>query len=120
MDRIILRDIVCQAKVGVGEEERAYEQAILVEAELFLDLKPAGTTDDLALSVDYVAIQETVKQSAQGRSYQLLETLVEEAANSLFEAFPVSQVVVRARKRDLKGPAGPLHATVEITRKRDA
>ena len=120
MDRIILRDIVCQASVGVSEQERAHEQAVLVEAELFLDLKPAGKTDDLALSVDYVAIHQTVKKSAGGRSYHLLETLAEDTANALFEAFAVSRVVVRARKRDLKGPGGPLHATVEITRKRDA
>ncbi len=120
MDRIILQDIVCQANVGVSEQERAKEQAVLVEAELFLDLKPAGKTDSLALSVDYVAVHQTVKKSAEGRSYQLLETLVEDAAKALFEAFAVSRIVVRARKRDLKGPDGPLHATVEITRQRDA
>ena len=120
MDRIILQDIVCQANVGVSEQERAKEQAVLVEAELFLDLKPAGKTDSLALSVDYVAVHQTVKKSAEGRSYQLLETLVENAAKALFEAFAVSRIVVRARKRDLKGPDGPLHATVEITRQRDA
>ena len=106
--------------MGVSEQERANEQAVFVEAELFLDLKPAGKTDDLALTVDYVAVHQTVKKSAEGRSYQLLETLAGDAANALFEAFAVSRVVVRARKRDLKGPDGPLHATVEITRRRDA
>ncbi len=120
MDRIILQDIVCQANVGVSEQECAKEQAVLVDAELFLDLKPAGKTDSLALSVDYVAVHQTVKKSAGGRSYQLLETLVEDAAKALFQAFAVSRVVVRARKRDLKGPDGPLHAIVEITRQRDA
>ncbi len=120
MDRIILRDIICQANVGVSEQERAHEQAVFVEAELFLDLQAAGKTDDLTLSVDYVAVHQTVKKSAEGRSYQLLETLVEDAASALLEAFAVSRVVVRARKRDLKGPDGPLHATVEITRRRDA
>jgi len=120
MDRIILRDILCQANVGVSEQERATGQAVLVEAELFLDLKPAGKTDDLALAVDYVAIHQTVKKSAEARSYQLLETLIEDAASALLESFPVSRVVVRARKRDLNGPDGPLHATIEITRQRDA
>ena len=120
MDRIILQNIVCQANVGVSEQERATKQPVIVEAELFLDLKPAATTDDLAMSVDYVAIDETVKKSAEARSYQLLETLLEDVAKALFEAFAILQVVIRVRKRDLKGPDGPLHATVEITRKHDA
>ncbi len=120
MDRIILRDIICQANVGVSEQERATKQAVIVEAELFLDLKPAATTDDLAMSVDYVAIDQTVKKSVEGRGYQLLETLLEDVAKALFEAFAILQVVIRVRKRDLKGPDGPLQATVEITRKRDA
>jgi len=120
MDRIILRDIVCQANAGVSEQERATKQTVIVEAELVLDLKPAGTKDDLAMSVDYVAIEQAVKKSVEGRSYQLLETLLEAAAKALFEAFAITQVVVRVRKRDLMGPNGPLHATVEITRNRDA
>ena len=120
MDRIILREIVCQANVGVSEQERANEQAVLVEAELFLDLQPAGTADELALSVDYVAIEQTVKKSVEGRSYQLLEKLSQDIAKALFEAFAISRVVIRVRKRDSMGPNGPLHATVEITRNRDA
>ena len=120
MDRIILQNIICQANVGVSEQERATKQAVIVEAELFLDLKPAATSDDLALSVDYVAIEQAVKKSAEGRSYRLLETLSQDIAKALFEAFAISRVVVRVRKRDLMGPDGPLHATVEITRNRDA
>ena len=87
MDRIILRDIVCQANVGVSQTERAKPQAVILEAELFLDLKPAGTADELALSVDYVAIQQTIQESAHGKSYQLLETLAEDAADALFQRF---------------------------------
>ena len=120
MDRIILRDIVCQAKVGVSQTERASPQAVILEAQLFLDLKPAGTADELALSVDYVAIQQTIQKCAHGKSYRLLETLAEDAADALFQRFAISQVIVRVRKRDLVGPEGPLWAAVEITRKRHA
>ncbi len=53
MDKIHLREISCQAHIGVTEEERTVAQRILLDLILHLDLEPAAQTDDLEKTVDY-------------------------------------------------------------------
>ena len=55
MDRIIIRDLRVNALIGTLEHEHTRRQEIRADLELFLDLHPAGRSDDLAKSVDYSA-----------------------------------------------------------------
>ena len=55
MDRMLVPGIRLEARVGVGEEERAVPQEITVDVELTLDLSRAGATDDIDATVDYEA-----------------------------------------------------------------
>jgi dihydroneopterin aldolase len=89
-----------------------------VDVELGLDLRPAGTTDDLARTVDYGTVDALVREIVEARSFFLIEALAEAIAAAILAAYPIDEVVVRVRK-----PAvllnGPVEAVeVEIRRGR--
>jgi 7,8-dihydroneopterin aldolase/epimerase/oxygenase len=118
-DRIILTNMQFEGIHGVLEEERRAPQPFEVDVELHLDLAPAGRTDDLAKTADYRRAFEICRDTIEGPSCQLIETLAERiAARLLAEYAPVAvaQVVVRIRKPAVMLPGELDSAAVEITR----
>ena len=117
-DRILLGGILAEGRHGVHEHERLVPQAFEVDVELALDLRPAGTTDDLDRTVDYGRVDALVRELVEGRSFLLIEALAETIAAEILAAHPVEEVVVRVRK-----PAvvlgGPVESVgVEVRRAR--
>jgi dihydroneopterin aldolase len=89
-----------------------------VDVELVLDLAPAGTSDDLAKTVDYGEVYEIVRRNVESASYRLLETMAEAISREILGAFAVDEVAVRVRKPAVQ-LGGPLdYAGVEIRRRR--
>ncbi|MFA5026425.1 MAG: dihydroneopterin aldolase [Candidatus Methylomirabilota bacterium] len=116
MDRILLNGIRFFGYHGAYAEERRLGQHFLADVELYLDLREAGDSDDLARGVDYSRVLARVLEIGAGEPVQLLEALASRIASSLLEQFPIRRVVVRVTK-----PAPPLPGlgggvTVEIAR----
>lgn len=101
---------------GVEESERELGGRFAIDVELYMDLEPAGCTDDLTKTVDYKAVYDLVRTVESGRRYQLLEALAHDVAQAILADFDVEEVVVRARKQSV--PLGGLidHTEVEIRR----
>jgi 7,8-dihydroneopterin aldolase/epimerase/oxygenase len=117
-DRIVLRNIRLEGRHGVPDEERALPQPFEVDVELGLDLRPAGTSDDLARTVDYGGVDEIVRRIVGTESHRLLETIAERIADEVLRRFDVEEVTVRVRKPAVR-LGGPLdYAAVEIRRQR--
>jgi dihydroneopterin aldolase len=108
-DRIVLHEMEFYGRHGVSEEERADPQAISMDVELWLDLREAGTHDDLALTVNYADVFEICRAQVEQRSYQLLEAIAEGVAADILATFDrVGTVVVRVRK-----PGVPIDGVLE-------
>ncbi len=119
MDRIIIPGIPLRARVGVSEAERASEQEIVVEVELGLDLRAAGTTDDLSRTVDYESVCDVVAAAATARAFRLIEAIAEACAASVLARFPaVDEVRVRVRKPSALQSRHVSFAAVEVLRRR--
>ena len=103
---------------GVQEAERALGGRFSFDVELVLDLRPAGETDDLTKTVDYGAVYELVSRLQSERQFLLLEALAHHIAEAILAAFPVEEVVVRARKHNVPLPGMMDYTEVEITRGR--
>ncbi len=117
-DRIRLTGMTFQARHGVQEREQRIPQRFDVDVVLELDLGPAASTDDLAATVDYAAVYETVRQVVEGPGSRLIEALAGAVAERVLEAYPVDAVTVEVRKPEVR-LGGPLdHASVEIRRSR--
>ena len=119
-DRIVLTNMRFEGTHGVLEEEHLAPQPFEVDVELHLDLAPAGQTDDLSKTADYRQAFEICRDTIEGPSCRLIETLTEKIAAGLLAAYEqvaVSEVVVRIRKPAVMLPGDLDSAAVEITRR---
>jgi dihydroneopterin aldolase len=119
-DRIALVNMRFEGRHGVLDEERLQTQPFEVDVELSLDLAPAGVSDDLRRTVDYREVFEIVRETIEGPSRQLIESLAETIAARLlanFAAVGVAEVLVRVRKPDVNLPGALDAASVEIRRR---
>ena len=119
-DRIALINMRFEGRHGVLEEERAQPQPFEVDVELSLDLSLAGVSDDLHHTVDYREVFEIVRETIEGPSRQLIESLAETIAARLLADFGtvgVGEVLVRVRKPNVNLPGALDAASVEITRR---
>ena len=117
-DKILLKNIILYAHLGVKEEEREVRQKISLDVELSLDLEKAAQTDNLEKTVDYEKVYNLIKERIEAKKYHLLEALAQDIAQEILKEFPVDEVLIRARKPQVK-LAGPLdYVAVEIRRRR--
>jgi dihydroneopterin aldolase len=117
-DCIRLANLQFYTHHGVHPAERELGGRFSLDVELYLDLRPAGETDDLSLTVDYAAVYRLLAQVISARKFLLLEALAHHAAEVILAQFPVDEVRLRLRKHAV--PLGGLadFAEVEITRTR--
>ena len=93
-----------------------------MSVELHLDLRPAGTSDDLTKTVDYSEIHRMARDIVEGPPVQLTETLAERiAAGTLDEHPAVEAVKVKVAKPHVRLEDTVLAGSaVEILRRREA
>ena len=115
MDKVIIEALECKARVGVPDAERAKPQKIVIDLELFLDLKEAGRSDSMMKTIDYAAVAERTKTICASKEFFLVEALAEAVADAVLWEFRPKELRLRARKFSVPGAAS---VGVEITRKR--
>jgi len=120
MDKISLHRMTFYGYHGVFAEERKLGQRFVVDAELHLDLAPAGRQDDLTLTVNYAEAFDMVRRIVEGEPLKLIEALAERIASALLETYAsVKAVTVRVTKPQPPFAGDYEGVSVEITRGRD-
>ena len=114
-DIIFIDRIQTTLHIGTSTEERALPQPIAISIRLSVPLREAGRTDDLKESIDYGAIEQTVRKLAEESRFHLVEALAETIAMKILQWPNVSSVWVRIEKHSIKGNDG---VGVEICRER--
>ena len=105
-DAIVIKDLQVFARHGVLPEEQRLGQRFAVDVTAFLDLSPAGASDELANTVGYDALIATVTETLTQRRFRLIEAAAEAVAQAILSGFaPVERVAVELRK-----PAAPIDA----------
>ena len=119
-DRIILEGMVFYGRHGVLPAERELGQPFVVDVELWLDLRPAGLSDDLAKTVDYDEVHRVAKQVVEGEPADLTETVAERIANATLEEQALVEVVrVKVKKPNVRlGDTVLAGSAVQIVRRR--
>ncbi len=82
-DRIVLSNMVFQARHGVNDWEKAEPQRFEVDVELALDVQPAGLEDDLSRTVDYRGVYDVTRQVVESTTFNLIEALAEAIAHEV-------------------------------------
>ncbi|MEN2775469.1 dihydroneopterin aldolase [Acetivibrio clariflavus] len=120
MDKILLKDIKLYGYHGVLEKEREIGQYFYIDIEIFLDLEPAGITDDLGNTVDYSVVYDIIKDINNKNKFRLIESFAQKISEGLMSNFDkIKTVVVKIRKPDapIDGDFG--WVGVEIKRSRE-
>lgn len=97
-DRVFIHNLSFLASIGVLEWEKQQAQKLELDLELVTDIRPAASTDELALTVDYAAISAQVMAVAQAQHHDLLETVAEKIAAAVLQNLAVQQVDLTLRK----------------------
>lgn len=114
--------MVFHGRHGVLPAERDLGQPFVVDIELRLDLRPAGNSDDLALTVDYGDLHHQAREIVEGKPFNLIETVAESISSMVLETYPsVEAVRVRVSKPHVRLEDTVLaESAVEILRRRDS
>lgn len=119
MDNIQIKGLEIFAYHGVNEEEKRDGQRFVLDIRMDADLSAACQTDDLAATVNYAAVNKTVRAAMTAQSDDLIERAAQRVADAILAGYPMVQAVTVT----LKKPDAPMNATfdyvaVEITRHR--
>jgi dihydroneopterin aldolase len=99
VDTIELVGMSFNGRHGVRPAERENAQEFKVDVELEADLAEAGRTDSLEETIDYRQVRAIAKQTIEGESVKLLETLATRIAEGILELPRIEAVTVRVAKR---------------------
>lgn len=115
-DIIHLRGLEFYAYHGVLPEEQIIGQRFIIDMDLFLDLRKAGSSDQVGDTIHYGEVYQTIKACVTGDSHQLLEHLAEEIAQRVLGQFSCISVRVEVHKPQAPIPGIFRDVSVEIWR----
>lgn len=120
LDKIRIEKIHTFGYHGVFPEEKERGQNFYVSLVLSLDLKAAGTSDDLTKTVNYAEVVARVVEIVSAKpGFNLIETLAEKIAGTLLRDFPLLQnVEVEIHKPEAPIPTPFGDVSVRISRSR--
>lgn len=93
MDEIRIKQLEVFAHHGVFPEENRLGQKFVVSAALRTDLRKAGLSDDLTLSMDYGAVCAEIQQFLTQHTFRLLETAAEQLCAYLLRTLPLLESI---------------------------
>ena len=85
--------------LGAFDAERQFPQIVELDITLKADISEASRTDDLAKTVDYMAVRDLILAMGQDGEWKLLEKLVHDLGQEILSHFGlVEEVTIRAKK----------------------
>jgi len=117
LDKIFIKDLEIYGYHGVNEEEKRMGQKFLISAKLFLDLSPAGKSDDLCKTVNYGQLSQELEKEFNKNKYDLIEKAAEELSKFVLLNYgDVERAIITIKK-----PWAPIgkpidYAAVQIDR----
>lgn len=112
MDRILIDDLRVMTVIGALPHERETAQPLRVDLSIGLDLRDAGSSDDLADTVNYGLVSERIAELAHETKHILLERLASDMADLVLGFDRVEEVMVTVTK--LRPPIPTAVATTAV------
>ena len=113
LDHISLVGIKERGLHGVLDHERQDGQLFSVDADIYLDMQPAGRSDHLADTVDYSQVSGIISRIISGEPQDLLEKVATQIADETLALPNVQAVRISVHKPD--APLGVEKEDVSVT-----
>jgi dihydroneopterin aldolase len=98
LDKIVIRDLEMDARIGVTETERAQTQRLLISVELERDLAESGRTDSETATTPYDVVADLIRHVVMQRPRKLIEAVAEDIADAILKRKSVVAVAVEVKK----------------------
>ena len=118
MDKIIIKEARFPCNIGVSQKERKKKQEIIIDVELFSNIKKASKTDNIRYAVNYSKVYDLIKNIVGREKYKLVEAMAENVAKEILNKFSVEKVLLRVKKPEALANRNVKYAAVEIIRKK--
>ena len=114
---VYIKNLVVSGKHGVHAHEKTTPQRFGVNAELVVADETALTSDQVEDTIDWSGLRDDIISVVEGRSYNLIERLAQEVADTILKDERVAGVVISIDKLDAFDSGVP-GIRLEITRAR--
>lgn len=119
MDTIHIKGLKLFAYHGVGAEEKRDGQPFVLDMALKADLRRARRSDDLADTVNYAAVCQTVREAFTAQSFDLIERAAQQVVDAVLEGYPqVEEITLVLKKPEAPIPEKFDYVAVEVTQRR--
>lgn len=118
MEKIILEGLEVNTIIGVYDWERTKPQKLYIDLILEADLEAACFSDDVADTMDYARVAESVIAVAKTSQFKLLEALAQAISDKLFEHFDLRKVNITIIKPNILPNTRKVAVCIERKRKR--
>ena len=98
MSKITIVDLEVHYCVGVSDEERAKPQRFLITVDMNFDFSSAAVSDRIERTINYQTVADDLLKFGQGRSWKLVEKLVENIAERVLTEYKPQAVLVEVKK----------------------
>jgi dihydroneopterin aldolase/2-amino-4-hydroxy-6-hydroxymethyldihydropteridine diphosphokinase/dihydropteroate synthase len=109
---ITINELWCDAIIGIYPHEREKTQSLCLTVSVDIDAQAAIAEDNIAATLDYDALANTLKDHTQSNHYQLLETLLAKLLNEIAQFDAALNAELRISKPDALAHLG---ATVALS-----
>lgn len=116
LDRVIIRDLLVTARIGVHAHEHLAPQRVRINVELRVRTRSGEADDDIRGVVSYEHLVTGIRRIIERRHINLVESLAEEVARLCLRDERAASVSVRVEKPDIEPDAAGVG--VEIERQR--
>ena len=115
-DRILIRDLMITASIGVHAHEHLAPQRVCVNVDLKVRIRSSDAEDDIVNVISYEDLITGIKEIVAGGHINLVESLAEEIATLCLRDERAVSVTVRIEKPDIEPDAAGVG--IEIERQR--
>ncbi|HOC55868.1 MAG TPA: dihydroneopterin aldolase [Verrucomicrobiota bacterium] len=98
MSKITIVDLEVFYCVGVTDEERAQPQRLLMTVDMNFDFSSAAVSDRIERTINYQTVAEDLLRYGEGRSWKLVEKLVDNIAERVLSEYKPQGVLVEVKK----------------------
>jgi 7,8-dihydroneopterin aldolase/epimerase/oxygenase len=98
MSKITIVDLEVHYCVGVTDEERAKPQRLLVTVDMNFDFSSAAVSDRIERTINYQEVADDLLKFGEGRSWKLVEKLVDNIAERVLTEYKPQAVLVEVKK----------------------
>jgi dihydroneopterin aldolase len=93
MDKIFIKGLALEAKIGIYEHEKGVTQPITIDLDIFFDSTKAAASGLIEDTIDYDVVAQTIANIVTQTRFELLESLAEAVTTKLLSDFKMNQLV---------------------------